>query len=164
MGAGVVFFGREHSGYRVGYSISPDCPWHEPVTGIVDMPAWSSDTPLATIRDEAAQRLGGLDALDLSREIVARLECASCGTGADVFQPAERVRADQLTCPSCGRESAPVFLHSLASDSPLLSRTVRELGLPVWDVIWARRGPEAVAFALSGDREACLEQAAANQD
>jgi adenylyltransferase/sulfurtransferase len=161
-GDGLVFDGREHAGYRVNYQISPDCPWHEAPPAVESMPAFNSDTRLGEIRDEAVRRFGGCDALDLSREIVERLECITCGTRADIFQPAEKVHADQLLCPQCGQESAPVFLHSLGADSPHLQRTARELGLPAWDVVWARRGLEAVGLELTGDRPADVVDADSN--
>jgi len=163
-GDGLVFDGREHGGYRVNYPISPDCPWHETPPAIEAMPVFGHDTPLQAILDEAIGRLGGCDALDFSREIVERLECITCGTQADILQPAEKVHADQLRCPQCGQESSAVFLHSIDRDSPHLRRRVGELGLPAWDVIWARRGLDAVGFELTGDRPADVVTADANPE
>lgn len=154
LGDGVIFDGREHAGYRVHYQISPECPWHESAPPIETMPDWAGTTRLGEIRAEAVRRLGGLDGLDFSREIVERLECAACGISAGVFQPAEKIQADQLVCPRCGSESAPVFLHSLPAESRHWDRTVREMGLPSWDVVWARRGLQVIGFELTGDRPA----------
>jgi hypothetical protein len=33
----------------------------------------------------------------------------------------------------------------------LLSRTVAEIGLPAWEIIWARRGENGVGIELAGD-------------
>lgn len=153
-GAGVIVDGREHAGYRVSYPISPDCSWHEPPAPVESVPSFHGGTPLTDILAEGVRRLGAVDALEFSREIVERVECITCQYHADVFLSAEKVHADQLVCPRCGQEGSPVFRHALAPDSPHLARTVRELGLPEWDVVWARRGGQAVGLEISGDQPA----------
>lgn len=151
LGSGFVFDGAEHSSYRVEYPINPDCPWHEPPATIESFPRFNSDTKLIELRKAAAERLSGLDALDLSREIVERVECAACGGAQPVFAAAESVREDQLLCPNCHRECAPVFLNSIPDGSPLLQKSARELGLPAWDVLWARRGAQSLGLEIAGD-------------
>jgi hypothetical protein len=151
LGQGFVFEGAEHSSYKVSYPIDPECPWHEAPAPVESMPQFNSDTPLEIIWQEAARRLGGIEALDLARELVERLECPSCGTREPILQPAEKVRDDQLQCPRCGNECAPTFVHSISEASALLKKTVREIGLPAWDIIWARRGTESLGFEISGD-------------
>jgi adenylyltransferase/sulfurtransferase len=151
LGSGFVFDGEGHSSYRVEYPMSPDCPWHEPPAAIESCPQFNSDTPLKLLWREAERKLNGLDALDLSRELVERAECATCGHRQPVFAPAEYVLEDQLLCPRCRTECAPVFLHSLPVGSPLLEKTPRQLGLPVWDIVWARRGTQSLGLEISRD-------------
>jgi adenylyltransferase/sulfurtransferase len=151
LGRGFVFDGAEHSSYVVNYPIDPDCPWHEPPEPIEAMPRFNSDTKLNQLWGEAANRLGDLDALDFAREIVERLECSVCGWSEGVWQPAEKIHAGQLRCASCGAESAAVFRHSISAGSPLLDKSARELGLPPWDIVWARGGDKALGFEFSGD-------------
>ena len=103
------------------------------------------------IWDEAARRLGGVDALDLSRELVSQLVCGSCGQRQPIFQPVEKITEAQALCGRCGAESAPDFFHSIAPGSELLNKTVAEIGLPTWDVMWARSANRAVGFELAGD-------------
>ena len=154
LGSGFVFEGLEHSSYRVSYPINPDCPWHEAPAAIEAMPQFDSDLPLEKIWDEGARRLGGVDALDLSRELVESVECPTCGKVRSVFQSAETVGEDDVRCPRCQAEGVPRFVHSIGAGSPLLSKSAKEIGLPVWDVVWARRGNDAAGFELSGDRPA----------
>jgi adenylyltransferase/sulfurtransferase len=151
LGRGFVFDGAEHSSFTVNYPINPDCPWHETPAPIEPMPQFNSSTRLGGLWHEASSRLGGVDAIDLAREIVQRLECPKCGKHQDVFQPAEKIREDQLRCAACGAESAPVFLHSITEAGGLLEKSAREIGLPKWDVLWARRGEKTIGFELSGD-------------
>jgi adenylyltransferase/sulfurtransferase len=151
LGRGFVFDGAEHSSFAVNYPINPDCPWHEPPAPVESMPAFNSHTRLGDIWQAAGRKLGGVDSLDFAREIVERLECPACGKRENVFQPAEKISADQLRCPACGAETAATFLHAVDEKSSYLEKTVREIGLPVWDIIWARRGAEVLGFELSGD-------------
>jgi molybdopterin/thiamine biosynthesis adenylyltransferase len=151
LGRGFVFDGAEHSSFTVNYPINPECPWHEPPAPIETWPQANSATKLGVLWQEAAQRLGGVDALDFAREIVQRVECSACGKSEDIFQPAEKIREDQLRCRACGAETSPVFLHSIDDRSGLLEKTAGEIGLPKWDIVWARRGEKAIGFELSGD-------------
>ncbi len=150
-GQGFVFDGLQHSSYTVKYPISPECPWHEPQAPVEGFAEFGSDTPLEALWQEAERRLGGVDALDLAREIVERLECPACKHTETVLRPAESVREEQLVCPACGKECAPEFLHSLSAGSPLLKKTPREIGLPGWDIIWARRGDRFLGMELAAD-------------
>jgi molybdopterin/thiamine biosynthesis adenylyltransferase len=151
LGRGFVFDGAEHSSYTTAYPIAPDCPWHETPAPVESMPQFNSQTKLAEIWQEAARRLDGVDALDFPRELVERLECPACGAREEVFQPAEKIREDQLRCQKCGAEAAAIFFHSVDDAGGLLDKSAREIGLPAWEIIWARRGDRAIGFELSGD-------------
>ena len=150
-GSGFVFDGAAYSSYTVKYPIAPDCPWHEPPAPVESFAQFGSDTPLEEIWRQAESQLGKLDAIDLARELVERLECPACGRIETVLQPAERIREENLMCPACGKECAAVFLHSLGAENPLLKKTPRQLGLPGWDILWARRGEQGLGLELAAD-------------
>ncbi len=151
-GRGFLFEGLNHTSFTVNYPISPDCPWHEAPTPVETFKELSSDTPLRTIWQKAQVVLGGqIDALDLSREIVESLVCPNCKTQRPVRKPVELVKPEEVPCPACKAECTPNFCHSLAENSPLLALTPRQLGVPEWDVIWARGGSNAVGMELAAD-------------
>lgn len=151
LGRGFVFDGAEHSSYTVNYPINPECSWHESPAEIEAIEQFNSHSLLQSLWDHAAQRLGGLDAIDLAREIVERVECPACKSGREVWQSAEKIHEEDLTCPTCCNECAPVFLHSLTAGSPALKKTARELGLPAWDIAWARHGDKCLGLEFAGD-------------
>ncbi|KKM72126.1 hypothetical protein LCGC14_1423680 [marine sediment metagenome] len=155
-GSGYVFEGLTHNSYSVRYPISPQCPWHEPQPPIEVAEHWNCDTPVREIWDWAAGRLGPLDAIDLSRELVESLRCPSCDRQQRVLQPIDRISAEQALCRKCRAEMTPQFLHSLGPDSALLDLSVRQLGLPMWDVVWARSKDAMLGVELTGDRSAVL--------
>jgi adenylyltransferase/sulfurtransferase len=151
MGRGWVFDGGNHDSYTVSYPVDPACSWHEEPSPVEELPDMDSNTVLQVIWDLASQKLGGVDALDLSRELVQRLGCTQCGETEEIFQSAEAIDPDRIPCPKCGTERQPTFFHSIGESRGLLSRTVREIGLPPWDILWARRGGRTLGFELSGD-------------
>jgi adenylyltransferase/sulfurtransferase len=155
-GSGYVFEGLTHNSYSVRYPISPQCPWHECPSPIEAADHWDCDTPLREIWDWAAGRLGPLDAIDLSRELVESLRCPSCSREQRVLQPIDRISAEQALCRKCRAEMTPGFLHSLGPDSPLLDLGARQLGLPMWDVVWARSRDAMLGVELAGDMAAVL--------
>jgi molybdopterin/thiamine biosynthesis adenylyltransferase len=155
-GAGFVFEGMSHNSYTVRYPINPECPWHEEPAAVEAVEAFGSTTRLGKIWDWAAGRLGGLDSLDLCREMVAELRCSSCGRSRPVFQPAQRITEDEAVCPGCGTPCTPEIFHGVSARSAWLEITVGELGLPAWDIVWARRGEQSLGIELAGDAPAVV--------
>jgi adenylyltransferase/sulfurtransferase len=146
LGRGVVFDGETHQSYALEYPTSPACGWHEGRPEVARESACGSDAPLRHAWTIASERLGGLDAIDFGRDIVeliARKE--------DVLLPVQRVREDQIICRGCGAEASPQYLSSIGENSPLLAKTAREVGLPAWDILWARRGERCLGIELAGD-------------
>jgi len=151
-GQGYVFEGLEHSSYTVSYPISADCPWHEPAATIEADNRWSSKTTLREIWDWAATKLGGLEAIDLSRELVAALECPECGLRRSILAPIDHIHEDQALCQACQAECVPQFVHSIDADSELLDLSASELGLPPRDIIWPRHEETVFGLELEGDK------------
>lgn len=151
LGSGYVFDGAEHASYRVNYQIDPDCPWHEEPHAIEALLHLNSDSLLAAVWEEAEKRLGKVDAIDFARELVKSVTCPSCNWTGFVGKPAEIVREAELTCPSCKIECTPHFIHSLAPGDELLQKRVRDIGLPSWEIVWARSGLNTVGLELAGD-------------
>jgi len=95
--------------------------------------------------------LGDVDAIELGRELVDELECVSCGRTRSVLRAVDVVDEREAVCDACGGDSTPRFFHSVGRER--LARTPRELGLPRWDIVWARRGERFHGFELAGDRQ-----------
>jgi adenylyltransferase/sulfurtransferase len=150
-GRGYVFDGAAHSSYLVNYPVDPNCPWHEPPPPIESVHRFDSGTRLQEIWDYCAASLGAVDAIDFGRELVHELVCTACGHRTSILLPVEKINEADALCRKCGNEAAPEFLHSIPAGSPLLSRTVAEIGLPAWEIIWARRGENGVGIELAGD-------------
>ena len=152
LGEGYLFDGAGHDSYRVSYPVNPECGWHEPAAAIEAVSHFSSDTLLADVWDFASERLDGLDAIDFGQDIVEKLACARCGQSEDLLLPVEKIPEKRVLCPSCDAERVPHFVQSLSSGSELLQRTVRQMGLPPWGILWARRNAEVLGIEMAGDQ------------
>jgi len=153
LGRGFVFEGLGHTSYSSNYQINPDCPWHDASADIEDLDLTSQST-IGGLWNEATKMLKTVDAIDLSREIVHKLECPACGQKQTVLKAAEKLSDDQIKCPSCGSESSPLFLHSITNDSDLMDKTIAEIGLPKNEIVWARRDEKILGLQISGDTHA----------
>ena len=107
------------------------------------------ETPLEEVWQWGARRLGGLDAIDLSRELVDKLDCPSCGRTTPIFGPGESIPERELHCELCQVERVPHFFHSLSEGSPLLNLPAEKLGLPPSDIVWLRGGDTVLGIELA---------------
>lgn len=151
LGRGFIFEGETHNSYTVNYPIKPGCPWHEAPVPIKTKTGFHSDTPLQEIHDFGGECLGGVDAVELGREIVHQLTCPDCGKVLRVFRPVERLTGDQTLCERCGTGLIPSYFHGITTGDPLLTKTAGQIGCPKWDILWVRRGENYVGIELSGD-------------
>jgi adenylyltransferase/sulfurtransferase len=150
-GRGFVYEGATHNSYGVSYRIDPDCAWHDGAPPIERLEDCGSDTPLANVWSRAEAVLGGCDAIDFGREVVESLQCIECAASRPILRAVDSVSEDEARCEKCGADSAPQFLHSVGRDSAYLARTPRQLGLPQWEIVWARFGERFHGFELAAD-------------
>lgn len=140
-GGGYVFEGLSHTSYLVKYQQKPDCMSHDAFEEIREMP-WSAST--TTLREVLAEAKGPVE---FSRELLAALECPSCGKSERVFRSLSSVTEEDGTCP-CGARRAPKLFHGVTGKEDFLDRTLADIGIPPWDIV-CRRG---IGWELSGDR------------
>lgn len=151
LGRGLVVDGAHHGSYLASYPIAPDCPWHEGSAPVELRPEFDSDTPLRAYWGYGHERLGGIDALDLSRELLHELRCDNCDRTEECLAAADGFDPARIQCPACGYTRAATFVHSIDGSPRWMDRTPRELGLPAWDILWARHGLDALGLEATGD-------------
>jgi adenylyltransferase/sulfurtransferase len=152
LGVGYVFEGAQHSSYKVVYPKSPDCPWHDPASPIEVESDWGSETTLRSIWEETRARLRSLRAIEFARDIIEQAECPACGFSRPVWRYVESASEQDVLCERCGTECGLSFTHEIRAGSEFLDLTVAELGLPPWEIVWARDEHRTVGIELAKDR------------
>jgi molybdopterin/thiamine biosynthesis adenylyltransferase len=156
-GQGFVFEGLNHTSYRVDYTANPDCMSHHTFEDIVSLPVRSSDLCLADLWKKACGELNSTDVtLEFSRDIVEALSCPTCGAIETKFVPVGSLSFEQGRCPKDGAMRTVKTVHSFSGTESFGSRSLDQLGLPLFDVFTARAGEREISYLMAGDQELAL--------
>ncbi len=155
-GRGWVFNGLGTDAYQTEYQRKPDCYSHDIADEIVSLDA-SSDTMTGwQLLAEAESRLGEKVSIELAREVLHQLICPSCGMGQTVFAAPGSVKAGSENCPDCGSARRVVTFGRLNGDEDFLDLPLANIGVPKFDILFARAGGRLIGFELGGDAGAVL--------
>ena len=148
-----VFNGEATRFYKTAFQRREQCLSHEYYGEPIELPLRASESTARELFIAAADHLQTSDAiLALDRDLVVSLECA-CGHSRPVMQTRERVSAANASCPECGNQARPKFVHQIESSSPLAERHLAELGIPPYDIVRLTSGDDDKVFLMAGDRE-----------
>lgn len=151
-GKGYFFEGQYHTSYPITYGKKNDCYHHMEPDEIFQATHLSSESNLMSVWTFAESILGDCIALDFEHEIVSNVYCQNCDIYYPVFQPSETIQKSKLLCEKCNYECNPSFLHSISeSNKELLDKNISEIGLPLFDILWARNAEKSIAIEITGD-------------
>ncbi len=160
-GSGYVFDGAAFDSYLVHFPVNPACPWHDGLPQpVVPVQELTSASPLRAVWSLVEEQLGGLDALEMGRELVDTLRCSSCGKLRRLLVAADAVTEQDAVCSDCGTLYTPTFFHAVYRDSDLLDQPLSNVGLPRWDIVWGRYQDQFLGVEIAGDRPAALDDGA----
>ena len=89
------------------------------------------------------------------------LSCPACGTSEEKFVPVGSLSFEQGRCPKDGAMRTVKAIHSFSGTESFGSRTLDQLGLPLFDVFSARACEKEVSYLIAGDQELSLGTLAA---
>lgn len=164
-GRGWVFEGLSGDSYTVEYQRKADCYSHEMLDEVIPLNCRSSELTVAELLQEARRLLGAGTELELCRDVLQKLVCPKCAGEEAIFQPLGKVKVAAAICPSCGdvhREA--VTFYKIRGDEPFLECTLKEIGVPAWDIVFARTADRLVGFELAGDAPEVLGPLVAQED
>jgi adenylyltransferase/sulfurtransferase len=145
-GAAMVFNGESNNFYTTHYQRKEDCLSHETYGAPDDVPLGASNT----VGDLFAA-VGGT-ALHLDRDLLVGLECPGCGVGREVMKPLALSSLKDGTCTGCGGIMKTTIVHAVEKGGPLEGRTLREVGVPPFDVVKVETGKSGIYARLAKDR------------
>jgi adenylyltransferase/sulfurtransferase len=155
--SGFVFEGLNHTSYKVEYTANPDCMSHFTFESVTALPQKSSDWTLENLRQRGAEDLQAQDVVvEFSRDIVHELECSECRTKEELFAPVGSIRYEQGRCPRDGQMRVVRAIHSYDGTESFGTRTLDDLGLPLYDVFTVRTAEQEKAYLMGGDKSSVL--------
>ena len=156
-GRGYVFEGRSHQSYLVSYTRNEDCPAHEMVEPVEELPWRVADTPIRQLLDRARADLGPDAVLETNQDLLSSLTCPRCGEEEVLPTSLGKVTEEQGRCRRCGDMRTPNVFHTIGGGEPWLKeQTLGAIGVPAWDVVGARAGLRRRFYEFAGDRAAVL--------
>jgi adenylyltransferase/sulfurtransferase len=154
-GSALVFNGVGNQFYSTRLPFRQDCLSHETYPKPLALPLSNSNTA-SELFQAAATHLGGPATLVLDRELVVSIDCPRCGWRKDVYRPRTRVRQSEATCPTCREPARPEMVSEVIAGSPLADRSLRELGIPSFDIVRIESEGGTGFFLLANDRDDAL--------
>jgi molybdopterin/thiamine biosynthesis adenylyltransferase len=148
-GAGFQFVGLTHDSYIVRYGRRDDCLSHD-TYDLDSVEVLPHDATFNQVLALAQEELGEEAVLELEHEIVLAGSCQQCGHEQPIRRPVDALHAGTGICPECTNPWRLEFAHTIDQDSPLLSVSANDLGLPFADYVVARSGSTRRFFALTG--------------
>jgi len=151
-GGGMMFNGMTGEAYPVEYQRKHDCYSHDTVKEIVAIDASVDDTSVRALLEDAREMLGPKTELELGRDVLEKLVCPDCKLEEEWFCSLAEVKADDVTCPGCGTARREVVtFHKIRGNESFLDDALANIGVPPFDIIFARNGADVVGFEMAGD-------------
>jgi molybdopterin/thiamine biosynthesis adenylyltransferase len=155
-GRGFQFNGLTHDSYVVTYSYRDDCPAHERLFEVVELPQGTCEITGRELLEIARAEAGPQVVLEFERELCTRLYCPACQVTRDCFVSLGKLNLEAARCPTCGELGDPQLTHQLDGSEDYADMTLAALGLPPYDIVTGRAGMEMKHYLLAGDRARAL--------
>jgi molybdopterin/thiamine biosynthesis adenylyltransferase len=146
-----VFNGLTHDSYIVEYPRKEDCLSHETYEPIIEMDRSVKSTTLREMLAFVKQEVSENAILEFDKEIVCGFSC-NCGNHEAKFQLLGKVTEKEAICPACGETRTLQLTHAIDGTEPFLDLTLKEIGLPLYEIVSGRDGLNIKYFEFSRDK------------
>jgi len=151
-----------HTSYRVTYTTNEDCMSHHTFERVVALPERSKEMTLVDLWKRACGDLDSKEVtVDFSRDVIDKFVCSSCGTEEEKYVPVGSLTFEQGRCPKDGQMRTVKTIHSFTGSETYGSRSLDQLGLPLFDVFTARTESKEIGYLMAGDQLEVLGTTAA---
>ncbi|MDR3232862.1 MAG: ThiF family adenylyltransferase [Planctomycetaceae bacterium] len=150
-GKGFVFNGLSCDSYLIEYTPNEDCMSHDPPAEIIPLPKRSDAMTVAELQTLVTEKLGEGTELELGRDILEKLVCPNCNSEEQVFTSLGNVHLSRGVCPNCGKDREVKTFYIIRGDVPFADKTFAEIGVPKFDIVWARNGVHLIGFEFAAD-------------
>ena len=146
-GAAMVWNGESNNFYTTNYQRKDNCLSHE-TYGAVEA-AGEIEASLQVEQIFAAT--DGVRLL-LDRDLLVDVECPACKIRKSILKPVAVVTMRDGKCGSCGAVMKTNIVHVVERGTELAKRTLREVGVPPFDIVKVEGEKSGMYLRLEGDR------------
>jgi adenylyltransferase/sulfurtransferase len=150
-GAAMVWNGESNNFYTTAYQRKENCLSHESYGAIISADIGAGDPVEALFEASQGKKLL------LDRDLLVGVECPSCRVKKEIFRPVALVSMKEGTCGSCGAVMRTEIVHEVERGTPLARRTLREVGVPPFDIVKIETERSGIYVRLDKDRPTALE-------
>lgn len=152
----------------VALPVRPDCPAHVVIEDheLLQLEDMTAHHSAGDLLDIAQRRLEQPVVLAMPHDIALVRMCAGCGARMELYRALHKVSRQELTCPTCGRESVwqsdinQDYVVSASSPPALLAARLTDLGVPRCGYVEVRCPDGNVRYLLlAGDRAGLVNTA-----
>jgi molybdopterin/thiamine biosynthesis adenylyltransferase len=156
-GAGWYFDGVNTEGFITEYQRRSECYSHDPLESVVELPFGVADISVGDMLRQARRLLGPDAELEMARDVLEKLVCPNCGKEELVFSSLGKIGAGAAFCPVCpGKLREVVTFFKIRGDEPFVERSLKDIGVPQFDILIARTQDRAIGLELTGDVRSAL--------
>jgi hypothetical protein len=145
-----------HSSYVVAYTRKDDCPAHDADEPVHVLPLSIAQTRTGDFLERVRGDLGPQAVIETSSDLLSSLYCPECKEEEPCLASLGKVNERQARCPQCKGHRTPNLYHTINGSEAFIDRALGELGIPLWDVLGGRCGPEQTFYEFAGDRASVL--------
>lgn len=129
-----------------------DCEGHFRFGKVHKMNAFASGTTTVKEVLEEFQRLTGESGcLRLRHEVLLGLSCSECGDRDVTVSTIRELSPEMMTCPTCGTDSEPLTVNTIAPGDEIAGNVLGSLGVPPLDIVEVFSRNDKMWFELAGD-------------
>ena len=155
-GKGFYFRGITCDSYLRSYTPAVECISHDSAQEIISLSGHSNAMTVKELQALAAEKLGEGTQLEFGQEILEKFICSFCKREEEVFSPLGKVFVSQGICPDCGNERMVKTFYTVGNDVEFGNKTLAQIGVPQFDIVWARNWATLIGFEFSGDAPGVL--------
>ena len=155
-GKGFVYNGISSDSYLIEYQRNEECYSHDTAERIYPMQNKTIEVKIAELLSLAKQRLGNDTVLELGRDVLTSFKCPDCKETEKIFMSLGKAKGSMAVCPKCGKKREIETTFTIHGGEDFCDMTFAELGVPPFDIVWARNGEHLIGFEFAGDAPGIL--------
>lgn len=150
-GTALVYNGLSRKMHASRLPRDPNCPYHEPLEHIVELPVGAGEVTALALLEKASLLHAEAPILELGRNLVTGFSCSNCGHQEEIFEIQSKLEEAQTICPNCSHRRRAKIVSQVERGSPLENMTLKELKVPEGEIVSVKCGNELFYFELRNE-------------